>query len=118
MKNPTTPTTNATKHTPGPWRTATEKELERHPNDQPDIVMGGIGFRLVPIDGGGMLSKQIKANARLMAQAPELLWIAERFMKCRNPAWRSGVKWTKAEVERSMKDLENYAILALRAAAQ
>ena len=65
--------TTRTPITPGPWRTAEGKELDRHPNEQPDIVMGGIGFRLVPIDGCGMLTRQIKANARLMAQAPELL---------------------------------------------
>lgn len=64
--------TNA-KHTAGPWRTANARELELHPNEQPDIVMGGIGFRLVPIDGCGMLTKQIKANAALIASAPTML---------------------------------------------
>jgi len=69
------------KHTPGPWRIADENELDNiHPKDgdfgiwhdsDPDDC--GSGVRICGIDTEWVSPEQIKANAKLIAAAPEML---------------------------------------------
>ncbi len=115
-KNPAHPVHPVkTPHTTGPWRTA---------------IYEGEADRLVVADTGELIAdcsapcwhdygipEDYQANARLIAAAPDLLWIAERFLQIRrcsgNGDKGSVRKWTKAEAEHSFVDLENHARAAI-----
>ena len=102
-------TKNETKHTPGPWR---EKDglIVGNSNklDTPIAMLNPA--TAVPFD-------ELRPNARLIAAAPELLWVAARFLQCRRNSGNgdrgSVKKWTKKELEVSYADLENYALAAI-----
>ena len=80
-------------HTPGPWT--------HSPHSGNDVVMGN-GMEIAHVfdarfDRPMDALDERRANARLIAAAPDLLWLVERAKGLRDHT----PKWTKAERDRS-----------------
>ena len=126
MKNTTTatnaPVAKQTAHTPAPW-TIDRDTIQGAPElngEQPHAAEATCVAVVLSRERGSYRhypKERAAANARLIAAAPELLWIAERFLQCRRNSGtgdKGSVRtWTKAELERSFIDLETYARAAI-----
>ena len=71
--------TNETKHTPGPWVVAEGDSNGQAVVRNADIEIATCWHHCV--DG---IEREMRANARLIAAAPELLVALERFAQCSN----------------------------------
>lgn len=86
------------KHTPGPWKIV---EGHEHSEACPLNIHSAEGHEVCAVVGQGEYlldppTEEGLANARLLAAAPHLLWLAQRARDIRNAKG-----WTKAERERS-----------------
>ena len=88
-------------HTPGPWLVS--KDMRGLGNVPVAGVEISTGFPIANCGTHG------EANARLIAAAPDLLWLAERSESLRNHT----VAWTKAELDRSWAEWNQKYIAAI-----
>lgn len=74
-------------HTPGPWQSFGASTGKRAPVG---VLDGKRNIRIADVGDRGQIVKEIDANARLIAAAPDLLAFAREFVRCcdasvRNP---------------------------------
>lgn len=91
------------KHTPGPWETLTFSNHEL----QTDFAMVKVGRRVHMVGH----SEEDKANARLIAAAPDLLEALQEVSETFNESWREG------STQRRLGDLARAAIAKAGGAA-
>lgn len=84
--------------TPGPWRSVAARVTTQKP-DGDDGIVADCSSRWIR-------GPQCEANAALAALAPEMAALLQRFCGIRKP---NNGKWTRAETERSLAELEDTA---------
>lgn len=96
------------KHTPGPW------SINNWPQGDSQIAIGAVGTPLIAKAFLRDVSiNQQKANARLIAAAPELLAVAQQAAEAIKHVRQVRAAWSPAQVEAFLNGVEKSARVAI-----